>query len=207
MVLKRTWMVLLLGFLFCPPVQNAVGAAELKGKVTAVNGSKVQIQLDGDLLPRVGDPVTIGFKVPGLGLVTLEGQWQVSFTGTAVVEAEPSGTAPQPQVGQLVSIQSAQPGSAPAPASNAAETAFNRGEDYFHGRNGVAQDYGAQAHWDSSMSHSSRSRAHNFFRPSSRVYTSSAFSKSVRASDLKREADTISGASCAACLADSLKPG
>ena len=142
MVLKRTWMVLLLGFLFCPQVQNAVGAAELKGKVAAVNGSTVQIQLDGDLLPRVGDPVAIGFKVPGLGLVPLEGQWHVSFTGTAVVEAEPSGTAPQPQVGQLVSIQSAQPGSAPAPASNAAETAFNRGEDYFHGRNGVAQDYG-----------------------------------------------------------------
>ena len=86
----RIWIPILFFVLLLTFYQEA-SAAELKGKVASVNGFAVQVQLEEALIPQVGDPVTIGFAVPGTGVVPLEGRWQVSFVGAETIEAEPVG--------------------------------------------------------------------------------------------------------------------
>jgi hypothetical protein len=94
-------------------------AVELKGQVVEVTGRDVRIEVEGDLLPRVGDPVRIAFRIPGGPEVTV-GQWRVSAVGVDGIRgtvAEATGT---PAVGQLVTITSENPtrrrtSAAPAP--------------------------------------------------------------------------------------------
>ena len=66
--------VVLITFLI---TENGV-SEELKGKVVKTNGKQVEIVLEGDLLPQIGDPVVVGFIMPSLGFVALEGAWKIS---------------------------------------------------------------------------------------------------------------------------------
>ena len=57
---------------------NMADAAELKGKVVKTIQKQIEIELEGDLLPQIGDPVVIGFTLPSVGFVTLTGKWYIS---------------------------------------------------------------------------------------------------------------------------------
>jgi hypothetical protein len=87
----------------------AASAAELRGRVTAVTGRDVQIQIEGDLLPRVGDPVMLAFPLPGGPEVRVAGAWKVTSIEGARVGASPVGEGSTPAVGQSARIDSPSP--------------------------------------------------------------------------------------------------
>jgi len=113
-------------FLILVAAAVAVDAGELKGTVRSVSGEVVTIHCDGGVSPNPGDPVTIGFDVPGVGFVAIEGSWRVSLVGPGgEVQAAPVGAAHgQPQVGHLTLITTSaavppQPQRPPAPQPGA----------------------------------------------------------------------------------------
>jgi TPR repeat protein len=113
-------------------------AAELTGSVRSVSGEVVTIRCDGGASPNPGDPVRIGFDVPGVGFVPLEGLWKVSLIGPGGEVQATSTTAEhgQPQAGHIALIETAAPVAGPAagparqnpatPAGPAASTGSDR---------------------------------------------------------------------------------
>ena len=99
----------LIGFLV---VMMAVGsvlpaaAGELRGAVRSLSGDVVTIRCEGGVSPNPGDPVTIGFDVPGVGFVPLEGSWKVSLIGPGgEIQASPiAGAHGEPQTGHVALI-------------------------------------------------------------------------------------------------------
>ncbi|MEE4273919.1 MAG: PDZ domain-containing protein [Thermoanaerobaculales bacterium] len=91
-------------------------AGELACRVRSVDAdATVTLACDGGTVPRVADPVTLGFEAPGVGFVALEGAWEVSLIGPGG-EAMASPTAAvhgEPQVGHLARVKSS---AAPPPA-------------------------------------------------------------------------------------------
>ncbi len=114
-------------------------AVELNGSVLSVTGSTVTIKLEGDLLPQIGDPVAINEFIPGLGPLPLEGEWKVSAVTSKTITANPVGEASQPQAGQVVIIQSAQPLS-DAPSLPDAKEMYQQGLNYLNGSQGLEKD-------------------------------------------------------------------
>jgi hypothetical protein len=113
---RRVWLAgALLALL---PAIPAV-AAELRGRVTAVTGQDVRIEVEGDLLPRIGDAVRLSFRIPG-GPEVMVGQWRVSAVDAGGVQATIVQASGAPTVGQSATIESANPTSrsalSPAPA-------------------------------------------------------------------------------------------
>jgi hypothetical protein len=78
---------------------------ELRGQVIEVTGGEVRIQVEGDQLPQVGDPVRITFRIPGGPEVNV-GTGTVSRVSGEDVWATATGS---PQRGQLATIPSANP--------------------------------------------------------------------------------------------------
>jgi hypothetical protein len=83
-------------------------AAELRGKVTAVTGRDVRIEVDGDLVPQVGDRVLLSFRIPG-GPEVQVGEWRVSAVSAEGVQATVVRASGTPTVGQTATIDSASP--------------------------------------------------------------------------------------------------
>jgi hypothetical protein len=109
---RRLLRGLLAGALAAAVVLSAAGhasAVELRGRVSAVTGRDVRIELEGDLVPRVGDPVNITFRIPG-GPELSVGTWKVSgIEGDAVLATVVTATG-TPAVGHAVTIDSPAPG-------------------------------------------------------------------------------------------------
>jgi len=84
-------------------------AGELRGAVRSLSGDVVTIRCEGGVSPNPGDSVTIGFDVPGVGFVPLEGTWKVTLIGPGgEVQAKPTtGQHGEPQVGHVVLITTA----------------------------------------------------------------------------------------------------
>lgn len=99
-----------LGILTCMIIAvtlaTVAAAGELRGSVRSVSGEVVTIRCDGGISPNPGEPIKIGFEVPGVGFVALEGLWEVSLVGPGgEVQATPRGGAHgQPQVGHVALI-------------------------------------------------------------------------------------------------------
>lgn len=83
-------------------------AAKLRGKVTAVTGQDVRIEVEGDLVPQVGDRVDLSFQIPG-GPEIPVGEWRVSVVNAAGVQATMVKASGTPTVGQTATIDSATP--------------------------------------------------------------------------------------------------
>lgn len=104
-----TRTAILLFSLLCPALGDPA-APVLKGKVESVDGTTVRIRLDADASPRKGDSVEIADEVPGIGLVPLDGTWQVARVEGRVVIAEPVGEpAAKPRAGYVVTIPTKPP--------------------------------------------------------------------------------------------------
>ncbi len=95
-------------------------AVELQGRVVEVRGTEVRIEVEGGLMPQVGDQARIAFRLPG-GAELRVGTWRVMrIEGDAILASvvEATGT---PAPGQTATISSANPvprapaASAPAP--------------------------------------------------------------------------------------------
>jgi len=84
---------------------------EIPGTVTGVEDRNVTIRIPGDLLPREGDTVRLRFRDPveGVGLVFLDGSWEVSVVRRDEVLARPRGETARPQVGLVALISSENP--------------------------------------------------------------------------------------------------
>lgn len=121
---RRVW-----GFLSVFLLGTAA-AEELRGKVVSAADAQVVIRLDGEARPRAGDAVRIGFEVPGVGFVPLEGVWSVSLVDqegqvVAKVLAPVHG---KPQAGHLALIETRGEGvSAPSPSLPQTGTAIVSG--------------------------------------------------------------------------------
>lgn len=50
---------------------------EIKGRVVAVEGSRVKITYESDFAPSTGDEVAFGFEIPGEGVIPVEGTWKI----------------------------------------------------------------------------------------------------------------------------------
>ena len=85
-------------------------AAELVGRVKTVRQNEVEIEVVGDLLPRIGDNAQILTLVPGIGEQRLKGTWRVSEVRAEVVLATAAaGTEGKPRVGSTVKFDSTDP--------------------------------------------------------------------------------------------------
>ncbi len=122
----------LIGFVVLTMAVGSVSpaaAGELQGAVRAVSGDVVTIRCEDGVSPSPGDPVTIGFDVPGVGFVPLEGSWAVSLIGPGgEVQVKPTtGRHGEPQVGHVALITTAatvtQPPQERGPAGAAAPAA------------------------------------------------------------------------------------
>lgn len=87
---------------------TSAAAAELTGKVVAVEGDAVRIALDGSWLPQPGDAVTIHFEIPGVSKVRV-GSWRVARVEGMTVVATLVEATGAPAVDQLATIASANP--------------------------------------------------------------------------------------------------
>jgi len=103
---------------------------ELTGTVINTSGKKVIIKLDGDLMPQLGDSVTIGFMLDSIGFVPLKGKWKVSDMDSVTVTANPVGETKQPQNEQLVKINSTNPQTIQAFSEKADESDTKREDSY-----------------------------------------------------------------------------
>lgn len=103
----RTWAW---RFLACCALlsSGASLAAELRGRVVAISGHQVRLSIDGELLPQIGDEVTLAFQVPNGPLLSV-GTWSVSrVDGDAVTATQVRATG-APSVGQIATIVSPNP--------------------------------------------------------------------------------------------------
>jgi TPR repeat protein len=119
---------------------TAASADHLKGRIVSVAGNRLQIRIDGDLLPQPGDPVAVQEVMQDGGLLSVQGQWKVTVVEREGVAAEPVGETGQPRKGQIAVITSSQPQTVGQLEQNAKEL-YDRGNDYYYGRNGRKQDY------------------------------------------------------------------
>jgi hypothetical protein len=110
-------------------VSPTATGAELACTVRSVQGATVTLACEGGVSPRVGDPVTLGLEVPGVGFVALEGAWKVTLIGPggeaqAAPEAGPHG---QPQAGTLARVETTATAAPPAPSASGPATAPDAG--------------------------------------------------------------------------------
>jgi hypothetical protein len=108
----------------------AADAAEMRCTVRSVDaGATVTLACEGGVTPRVGDPVTLGFEVPGVGFVAVEGAWSVSLIGPGgEVMAAPASTAHgHPQVGNLARVETTTATAAPGPPAGPGSAAPDDG--------------------------------------------------------------------------------
>jgi TPR repeat protein len=139
--IKYTLLSVLLPLIFFVTSLLAIAqATDIQGKVVMVWGRIVKIEINSKFLPRTGDDVTIGFKVPDIGFVPLKGSWYVIKVSERSVTAEPKGDSVLPQVGQIATIHSSNPQSLDSFLARP-EVVYERGNDYYYGRKGHTQDY------------------------------------------------------------------
>jgi len=113
---------------------------ELLGKVVKTNDKQVEIELEGELIPQVGDEVVIGFNMSSVGFVPLQGKWRISAINPATLTADPDGDTRQPQKDQIVKITSPNPLSRKS-MEQEAENIFEKAQNYFYGRKGESKNY------------------------------------------------------------------
>ena len=113
---------------------------ELFGRVTKAIEKQVEIKLEGELLPQIGDEVVIGFNMPSIGFVPLQGRWNVSAINLDTIIADPDGDTRQPQKDQLVKIASPNPLSRKS-MEQEAENLFEKAQNYFYGRKGENKNF------------------------------------------------------------------
>ena len=89
-------------------------AVEISGKVVAVSGDEVRIQIEGEDLPRVGDPVVLGFRIPAGALLRV-GTWRVTGVEEETVVATVVEATGKPAVGHAATISSDSPIRPPRP--------------------------------------------------------------------------------------------
>lgn len=76
--------VLIFGFL------NTAFASQVRGRVAVIEEGYVLIRLDEDVKVTPGSPVLIGFDVPGVGFVQMEGDWRVdSYMSGGTIRVKP----------------------------------------------------------------------------------------------------------------------
>lgn len=100
-----------------------VMADQLRGKIISVSEPDVIIQMEGTVRPQTGDEVRIGFEVPGVGFVPLEGTWSVTAieAGGTIRARAGSGAHGVPKVQHIAIVESrasavpAPPGTKPLP--------------------------------------------------------------------------------------------
>jgi len=97
------WMMISMG------LASPAATGELRGAVRSVSGDVVTIRCDGGVSPNPGDPVKIGFDVPDVGFVALEGMWKVTLIGPGgEIQASPiAGAHGEPQTGHVALITTA----------------------------------------------------------------------------------------------------
>lgn len=104
----RSSSLLILGWVVVFIVVPALPAdsGELRGAVRSSAGDVVTIRCEGGASPNPGDPVKIGFDVPDVGFVALEGSWKVTLIGPGgEVQAQPeAGPHGVPQIGHVALI-------------------------------------------------------------------------------------------------------
>jgi len=85
---------------------SPAATGELRGAVRSISGEVVTIRCDGGISPNPGDPVKIGFDVPDVGFVALEGSWKVTLIGPGgEIQASPiAGAHGDPQTGHVALI-------------------------------------------------------------------------------------------------------
>ena len=113
---------------------------ELIGKVVKTIGKQVEIELEGELIPQIGDEVIIGFNMQPIGFVSLQGKWSVSAINSNTITADPDGDTRQPQKDQIIKITSPNPLSRKS-MEQETENIFEKAENYFYGRKGLNKDY------------------------------------------------------------------
>ncbi len=87
---------------------TAVSAAEIHGRVVAVEADSVRIAVEGSWLPVPGDPVTVHFEIPGVSKVRV-GSWRVARVEAGTVVATLVEATGRPAVDQLATVASANP--------------------------------------------------------------------------------------------------
>jgi hypothetical protein len=84
-------------------------AVDINGTVTGAQGDTVQITTQSEVLPNVGDKVTVFFKIPGTDDEILVGSGSVTAIKGEVIGAKLEKATGQPQQGQLARITSDKP--------------------------------------------------------------------------------------------------
>lgn len=99
-----------------PP--QLLAQTEAHGEVAEVRGFRARIALHTERLPQIGDPVTLGEDVSGVGLVAIGGDWRVTeIDEDGGVWADPHDRAPQPRPGLSASVLIGGRDGAPRPGS------------------------------------------------------------------------------------------
>ena len=103
---RTSWMIALAAMTIALSLSAPAVAGELRGLVRSVSGEVVTIRCEGGLSPNPGDPVKIGFDVPDVGFVALEGSWKVTLIGPGgEIQASPiAGAHGEPQTGHVALI-------------------------------------------------------------------------------------------------------
>jgi len=132
--MRNIW--LLLSLLGCWLVTEAQ-AGDIEGTVTEVESDTVQITTQSEMLPNVGDPVTVFFKIPGTDDEILVGSGRITAIRGDVISAKLEKAMGKPQKDQLVRITSEKPQSkthyAPAsPESEVPPAPHHFANDYAH---------------------------------------------------------------------------
>lgn len=124
----RTVSAALLGVALLVAVGTSPATAvEISGKVVAVSGDEVRIQIEGEDLPRVGDPVVLGFRIPA-GVVLRVGTWRVTgVEGDTVVARQVEATG-KPAVGHAATISSDSPTRLRRPSEGKSPPSVTKGE-------------------------------------------------------------------------------
>ncbi len=105
--LVRSSLLVVLGCAIIATLQASTAVAgELRGAVRSISSEVVTIRCEGGVSPNPGDLVKIGFDVPDVGFVALEGSWKVTLIGPGgEIQASPiSGAHGEPQIGHVVLI-------------------------------------------------------------------------------------------------------
>lgn len=116
-------------------------AQELKGELVVVSSGLVQIKLEGQKWPNVGDTVTIFESIPGVGLIPLDGQWAISMVSAQKIVAFSQTSSSTPRVGQLVVVDSLTPQMITSVAP-VGDDIYQQGVNYYKGINGVQKNLG-----------------------------------------------------------------
>nr|WP_320050426.1 hypothetical protein [uncultured Desulfuromonas sp.] len=119
---------------------SMVAGIELKGQISQVSENAIHITLEKKLLPQIGDDVTIFESIPGVGLIPLEGDWEIATATSSQIIAI-GDPASSPFVGQSVSVNSPDP-QHEHPANLKAQQLYQQGLNYYHGREDLPQDLG-----------------------------------------------------------------